>query len=174
MLLFTGPTFVLGHFLQTLHCLSFVWDELGGSLRVWTGAETSRWGKCPSIHILRYCLLCGFLSGLLFLDPKHLQGSWEEQLIEGSSLRPLLAMLPWGGQHYMSRKPLCIFGSRVTGQVSPLGVWWKSSPNTQGLRVQDWWVSFDSSTGADRPQDASVQESCQWWVQLWFQDCACA
>lgn len=47
-------------------------------------------------------------------------------------------------------------------------------PCTRDLHDQHWQVPSDSSAGADWPQDASVQESCQWWVLFWSQDCVCA
>lgn len=58
----------------------------------------------PRVQILGCYLLSGSLSCSPFLGLKYLQGLWEEQL-EGSSFRPLLAMLGQGGQYCMSPKP---------------------------------------------------------------------
>ena len=94
-------------------------DEVGGSLWGWTGAETSRWEKsrCPHPRLLSDLWFPEWLNPS---RPETLQGPWEEQLMEGSSLRPLLAMLGWGGQHYVSPKPWFDVGSRVTGQAAPI------------------------------------------------------
>lgn len=116
-------------------------DEVGGSLRGWTGTEMSRWGECPGVHNLGYCLISGSLSSSSFLGPRCLHSHWEEQLTEGSSLRLLLAMFRWGYQCYISQKPWFVVSSRITGWVTTLPLATSSegpSPWAQDLHDQHW------------------------------------